>query len=130
MLAAFLLSKNSPVELRPGDGAIVGIFTGIIAAVIEAFVSIPLQVFNREFTQRIMEKIAEFAEEMPKGWETWLESEASPGFFMLGLVISAVIFSAFGALGGIIGISLFGKKPKQMPQGPSDVPKNSSHSQS
>jgi hypothetical protein len=43
--------------------------------------------------------------------------------FLIGLFISAVIFAALGALGGIIGASLFGKKAKGAtlaPQNPSN----------
>lgn len=127
MLAAYLLSKDSLVALSAGDGAIVGIFTGIIAAVVHAFVNIPLRAFNREFFQRMMERFAEYMEEMPSGWESWLEGgpvERSVPMFFLALVISVVVFSILGALGGIIGISLFGKKATQKTQGVSDASKD------
>jgi hypothetical protein len=113
MLAAYLLARNSQASLSAGDGAIVGIFTGIVAAVVDSVVSIPFEAANEEVFRKFMEQISQFTEEMPSGWETWLEKSAggiSPGLFMLGLVIAAVIFSAFGALGGVIGVSLFGKK--------------------
>jgi hypothetical protein len=49
------------------------------------------------------------------------------GFF-LGLFISAAIFAVLGVLGGVIGVSLFGRKktatppPAQPPQqGPTDA---------
>ncbi len=127
MLASYLLAKDSPVALTAGDGALVGIFTGIIAAAVQAFVNIPLQSFNREFFQRIMGRAVEYMEEMPPGWESWLEG--GPGgksipMFFLGLVISVVVFSVLGALGGIIGISLFRKKVTQKTQGVSDASKN------
>ncbi|MCK7476919.1 MAG: hypothetical protein M0C28_04815 [Candidatus Moduliflexus flocculans] len=35
----------------------------------------------------------------------------SPGWFLLGLFLTAAVFAVFGALGGIIGVSLFAKKP-------------------
>jgi hypothetical protein len=130
MLASYMLVKDSPVALTVGDGAIVGIFTGIIAAVVDAFISIfgPIQAINSAFVQRIMERIADYTEEMPSGWERWMETgslETSASMFMLGLLISAVIFSILGALGGIIGISIFGKKSAQAQKGAIDVPKDS-----
>lgn len=124
MLSAYLLSKDSPAALSAGDGAIVGVFAGIVAAVVNAIISIPLYALNREFIHKLMEKFAEYAEEMPSGWESWLEKGAmgiSPAAFMLNLVISAVIFAALGALGGIIGISLFRKKTPSPVQGEKDV---------
>lgn len=132
ILAAHLLAKDSPVALTAGDGAIVGIFTGIVAAVIDAVVSIPFQAINSQFVQKFMEGLAEYTEEMPPGWENFLEEgafEPSAPMFMLGLLISVVIFSLLGALGGIIGMSFFGKKRIQEDQGVIDAPKDSSHRQ-
>ena len=42
IIAVYFLSKDSSVALGPGDGAIVGVFSGIIAAVVELLISIPL----------------------------------------------------------------------------------------
>lgn len=113
MLAAYLLAKNSPTPLRPGDGAIVGIFTGIIAALVDAFVSLPFQSLNEEVMRRFMDQFSQFVKEMPSGWEDWVERAGtgfSPAWFLLGLVLAAIVYSGFGALGGVIGISLFGRK--------------------
>lgn len=132
MLSAYLLAKDSPVVLSAGDGAIVGVLAGIIAAIVNAFVTIPLRAFNREFVRKVIERVADFAEEMPPQWEEWIERgthETSAPMFFLGIMISAIIFSIFGALGGIIGISLFGKKAVKK-QGELDVPKDTGNRQS
>ena len=73
VLAAYLLAKDSPVAMTAGDGAIVGIFTGIVAAIVDTVVSIPFQAINSQFVQRFMEGLAEYTEEMPEGWENFLE---------------------------------------------------------
>lgn len=133
ILASFLLIKDSPVTLTAGDGAIVGVFTGIVAAIVEAIISIPLQPLNKEFARKMMETISEYTEEMPSWWESWFETGAagaSLSMFMLGLAISAVVFAALGALGGIIGISLFKKKTPSKPQGVSDVSQDTGNRQS
>jgi len=118
MLASYLFIKDSSVTLGAGDGAIIGIFSGIIAAVVHALISIPLYAVNRQFILRIMERFTEYTEEMPSGWESWFDRGAGLDlpFFMLNLVISAVIFAVLGLLGGIIGISLFGKKTSSSEQ--------------
>lgn len=113
MLSAYLLSKDSKVLLTSGDGAIVGGLTGIIAAIVDFFVSIPFQAMSDEMARSIMEKISEYADEIPEGWESFLEGggfEASMAMNILGLLIAAVVFSILGALGGILGMSMFGKK--------------------
>ena len=75
-----------------------------------------------------MDRFAEYAEELPEGWESWLEGsfEMSVPMLLLSLLISAVIYGALGALGGIIGASLFGKKPTK---GSPHVPENTGDSQ-
>ena len=121
MLAAYLFARSSATPLTPGDGAVLGILTGIVAAVADAIVSLPFETVNREYVQRFMNQFSQFFEEMPSGWERWFEGRAgglSPAWFLLGLLASAVIYAAFGAIGGLIGASLFGKKnlPPKPPQ--------------
>lgn len=128
MLASYLLSKDSPVALSVGDGAIVGILTGIVATVARLFASLlPVHGYYREFVQRLTERFAEYTEEMPAGWESWLEREGSGSvfMFMMGLMMTVAFFAALGALGGIIGISLFGKKKAKTTQGVSNVSEDS-----
>lgn len=45
--------------------------------------------------------------------------------FMMGLMMTVAFFAALGALGGIIGISLFGKKKAKTTQGVSNVSEDS-----
>ena len=47
ILAAYLLAKDSPESLKPGDGAIAGILSGIVAAVVNALISVPLESVRR-----------------------------------------------------------------------------------
>ena len=133
MLAAYLLAKDSPVVLTAGDGAIVGVFTGIVAVVVQAIISFLFRPVNREFFRRMMERFAEYAEEMPPGIEDFFEggsTQVSVPAFLIGILVSAIVFSALGALGGIIGISLFGKKflPSKT-EGVIDVPKDTGDNQ-
>ena len=133
ILAAYLLSKDSPATLGASDGVIVGIFTGIIAAITDSLISLPFRGVSIEIFRKIMERIADFSEEIPYGWETWLERGTigtSVSMFMLGFVISAFVFSALAALGGIIGISLFKKKETSTNQGALNVPKDTSNHKS
>jgi hypothetical protein len=133
LLAAFLLSKDSKVPLSSGDGAIVGALAGIIAAVVDFFVSIPFQAMSDQFVRNIIEKFSEYADEMPQGWESFLEGgglESSLAMNILGLLIAAVVFSLLGALGGILGMSMFGKKAVPQTGGIDNAPENSSHHQS
>ena len=134
ILAAYFLAKESPIVLTAGDGAIVGIFTGIIAAFVEIIVDIPFRAVNEKIIQGMMDRFSQYYEEIPSGWESWMEGgnfEGSVIWSFLGLVVSIVIFSALGALGGIIGISIFGKKKAvQKAEGVVDVSEDTSNRQS
>jgi hypothetical protein len=129
VLAAYVLVENSPDILSAGDGAIVGILTGIIAAVVHSIIDIPLRPFVRGFFQNVTNWLAEYAEETPSGWDDWLWGELSAFGFFLQLIASAAFFSILGALGGIIGISLFRKKGQHKIQGRSDASQDGGHHQ-
>jgi hypothetical protein len=136
MLSAHLWAKNSPVSLTAGDGAIVGIFSGIIAAVAMSVLSLPLQAMNREFARRFVEQLSQWFQNLPSEWDAWLQRSAQGttlAMFLFGLVVSAAVFAVLGGLGGVIGASLFGKRTppaqgvppvagarNETPQNPSD----------
>ena len=112
-LAAYLLVKDSPVALTSGDGALVGAFAGIVAAVVDSLLAIPLRSMNMAFTKRIFERLGEYLNEIPSQWNDWINRGTEPisiAWFFVSLLISAAIFAAFGALGGVLGMALFGKK--------------------
>ncbi|MDD8014426.1 MAG: hypothetical protein PHX45_01925 [Acidobacteriota bacterium] len=133
ILAAYLLAKDSPESLKPGDGAIAGILSGIVAAVVNALISVPLHAVHGRVSRRILERLSVFAEEAPSGWEQLFDLSAGPlsvSAFLFGLFISAAVFAIFGALGGIIGVSLFGKKQGPAKEGVPHAPQNPGDRQS
>lgn len=123
-MAAKLLAANTAGALSSSDGAVVGALTGIVAAAVDAVVSIPLRPFNMGLARRILDKASDLGSEMPSGLEGILSTGSgfvSPGWFLIGLFISAAVFAVMGTLGGIIGVSLFGKKalpPASAPPAP------------
>ncbi len=127
-IAAKLLAARTPGLLAASDGAVVGALTGIVAAVVDAIVSIPLRSFNMELARRILDKASELGGDMPSGLDEFLNGSRgvlSPGWFLLGLLISAAVFTVMGVLGGIIGVALFGKKglpPASTPSSPAVAP--------
>lgn len=127
-MAAKMLAAAAPGLLTSGDGAVVGALTGIVAAVVDAIVSIPLRSFNLGMARRLIEKASELGGQMPSSIEDIFNSSSgvlSPGWFLLGLLVSAVVFAIVGTLGGIIGIALFGKKrlpPVTSPSAPAAPP--------
>lgn len=124
MLSVHLLARDSRVSVTAGDGAITGVLTGIVAAIVDSLMGIPLRAVNMEVARRFLQRLSEFAEDMPSGWESYLGKDAgmtSAPWFLVGLFVTAAIFAILGALGGILGASLFGKKPAA-PAAPPAVP--------
>ncbi len=118
MLASYLLAKDSKVTLNAGDGAIIGAVAGLVATFTEAIVSIPFNAMSSELFTKFTEKLSDYSQDIPQGWEKFLQGgyESTWLWFFIGLLITAVIFIALGILGGVIGISLFSKKKPPQPQ--------------
>lgn len=111
-LAAYLWAKDIPGGLTSGEGALVGAFAGVVAAAADALISIPFATLNSVFFRRVFERLSAYVEDMPAGWERWFDRTGpfQVGWFFVGLMIAAAIFAVLGALGGVIGLSLFGRK--------------------
>jgi len=115
-LAVSLLAKNTAGVLTSGDGAIVGALSGITAAVVDSLMAIPLSHFNMELARRVVDRVSDFGYEMPSNLDGLLDGGSAfltPGWFLLGLFLTAAVFTVVGILGGIIGVSLFGRKKSQ-----------------
>lgn len=134
MLASYLAVKDSSVSLKAGDGAVVGAFTGIFAAFIRLFLSIPFRSVEFALFRKIMERLSEFVPETTSEWKDIFSLGAGPismAGLLLGLVLSAALFAVLGALGGIIGMALFGKKTAPPGQGTkNETPQDAGHRQS
>jgi len=120
VLAAYLLADRTPRLLSAGDGALAGALTGIAAAVVSSVIEVPLRPFNEAFVRRLAAGLSRFTQQMPAQWRDLVErSNAprgfSPGLFLLDLFITAAIFAALGVLGGVIGVSIFGRKKAPLP---------------
>ena len=128
VLAAYFLNKDaSTFTLTAGDGAIVGVFAGMVAAGVAFLISIPMAPLDRALAERAMEWASEYADQMPEFMDTFMEGggwESSLPFMLLELFVNVVVFSLLSALGGIIGISLFQKKQSPAAPGVIDVPKD------
>ncbi|MCK7505824.1 MAG: hypothetical protein MZV70_18255 [Desulfobacterales bacterium] len=84
--------------------------------------------------RRVLDKAAEFGGDMPaesgRSSSTAARRILSPGWFLLGLFLSAAVFAVIGVLGGIIGVSALreeapqasppGSRPRT-PRGPPDA---------
>jgi hypothetical protein len=130
VLAAYLLVKRTATLPVARDGALTGAWAGAAAATVVSILSVPLAPMNIAFARRFMDRLADYVPKMPSGWEQWLQpggGSFSIPWFLGGWLLNAVIFAAFAALGGIIGINLFAAHPAG-PSAPSPPPTSGSPS--
>lgn len=113
VLATYLLSDRASKQstsYQVGDGLLTGALSGVFGAVISLIIRIPLSGYFLNWNKRFLESLARFADEMPPGWEKWTEIGQqgwNPFTFFLSLLLTSIIFALLGALGGLIGFSLF-----------------------
>jgi hypothetical protein len=82
-----------------GQGALLGVVTGLIGAVIVLLISL---ITKQAATDAIMSAFETAGMEAPGFFAT--------GAILVGIVIDLVLYSIFGAIGGLIGAAIF--KPK------------------
>jgi len=134
-MAVMLLAKDSPGILKPSDGAIVGALTGIVAAVVHTVLTLAIKPNMEATARQVQEWLSRLGYEMPSNFDSMLERGSafmSPTWAILGLFVTAAMYAVIGVLGGIIGVSLFGRKtvqaapPPAAPPPPSPGPGNES----
>jgi hypothetical protein len=128
ILAVYLSAKAAPGPLGPAEGARAGALSGVVAAAVVSLLSLPLASLNAAFFRRFLERMAEYVDRMPEGWDQWFNRGDAPFslfWFVMGFVINAAAFAALAALGGIIGATLFGRRP-DAPGAPTAPPPPSS----
>ena len=123
-LAAYLRQQNTPYQITPSEGAIVGVMAGLIGAVVGSILAIPLQMMTGPMQQQMIERVLAENPDVPPEMRAWLDWFAlSSSMWIIGLLFSLVIYAIFGTLGGLIGAAMFKKQgPPAPPAGTIDVP--------
>jgi hypothetical protein len=132
VLATYLLANSAFKQSLPfkiSDGLMVGVLSGVFGAIINLLIRIPLTDYYLNWSRRFMESLSRFMEEMPPGWESLTDTGSltwDPFYFFLNLLLSCLIFAFLGALGGLIGFSLF--KPASGEKNEPQTPQNQGNS--
>jgi hypothetical protein len=124
-VAAYLLQQNQPMPITPGDGALVGLFAGIIGAFVAFVVSIPIGLVLEPMQRAMIQRTLEMSGNMPPAIRQILENYGEPrtglgmlgGIFLrvIGFLFMLFVGSIFSTLGGLLGAAIFKKSPP--PQG-------------
>lgn len=121
-LASYLYLQEASPSLEPpyGDGAIVGALAGIVGAVISTIMQIPISLMTSNFglggdPDEILRALEDAGVDVPAAAEQFVGNMVGGGVSIVGILLSlffgSIIFSIFGMLGGILGVTVLHKKP-------------------
>ena len=120
MLASYLYIKNSPTPATPGDGAVLGALAGIVGAVIDLVIGIPVNYAMGPTMRNLMIRLLESADprqaevirgQLEAGGES-IATHIFQGFF------SAALLFVFALIGGLLGVVIFEKRKGGAPPPP------------
>jgi hypothetical protein len=131
MLAAHQYVKASPTGVTLGTGVGLGLLTGAIGAVVETLFSIPVHIALRGIGSTLAEQFRNLIDQIPN-----MPSESkealralmaggglSVAFILLTGLLTLVVFSIMGMMGGALGVAVFEKrKPGEPPVHQPPVP--------
>jgi hypothetical protein len=126
-LAGYLLVRWAAFPVSNGEGALVGLLSGVFGAVISSILdALRWLVMGDEYFKRMWEEaMSGRQQDMPPGFDQFMDqmSEifANPEMLlMLGLITSLVLFSIFALIGGLLAVAIFGPR-KFPPSGPPPI---------
>jgi hypothetical protein len=114
-LAAYLMQQSHPDPIAVGDGAIVGLLSGIIGAFVWLIVSVPVNIAFSGVQSRMTEQMLRNASELPPEFRAFFENLSTGPTIGIGILfgffVMLVVMTTFGMLGGLFGALLFRKTP-------------------
>jgi hypothetical protein len=117
IVAAYVLQQNQPRPITPGDGALVGLFAGLVGAVIANLLSIPFNLMMAPLQRAMSQRVLEMPGEIPPFFRQILERSSQDdvalglqvGFWFVTLILYLVLGGIFSTLGGVLGALIFKK---------------------
>lgn len=127
-LAAYLMQQGHVEPIGIGDGAIVGLMSGMVGAFVWLIVSVPVNIAFAGMQSRMTDQMLRNASELPPEFRALFENMSSGPTVGVGLLfgffVMLVVMTTFGMLGGLFGALLFRKRP--IPVIPPPIPPASS----
>jgi hypothetical protein len=109
-IASYIYIKASPVPIKTGEGAVMGVLAGVVGAIIYIVVGIPLTIIAggamRVFILRMMENAdPSMAREVRRN----MMAQSIPATILAGFG-GAILLIGFSTIGGLLGVSIFEKR--------------------
>jgi len=118
LVAAYLLQQDRPQPITAGDGAIVGLIAGIIGAIIQFALSIPIGMLIGPVERQILERLRDLSGSAVSSAPFGMDGAGMVGVVILRIVaffFTLIVGSVVSTLGGLVGAALFAK-PSHIPQ--------------
>ncbi len=109
VLAGFLYIKSSPIPVKVGEGAVVGVLTGIVGAVLYFLISVPIGYFLS--SAQLEETLVRAGLKLPVGVSGLL-------LFVLAGLIGGLCLLVLAIIGGLISVPIFEKRKDGPPPPP------------
>ena len=109
MLAGFLYIKSSPVPVKVGEGAVVGVLTGIVGAILYFLISVPIGYFLSG--AQLEETLVRAGVQLPAGVSGLL-------LFVLAGLLGGLCLLVLTIIGGLISVPIFEKRKDAPPPPP------------
>jgi hypothetical protein len=127
VIAAYLFQQNRTTPITPSDGALVGLLAGLVGALAQFLVAIPIDILVGPMEQALRQRILDMGT-LPPEVRDLLERYGRGGamggaFFIIsrivGLMFWVFVGGIFSTLGGLLGALIF---RKQTPPAVVDIP--------
>jgi hypothetical protein len=113
-IAAHLEQQQKPLAITAGDGALAGLLAGLVGAVVWLIVSTPIDFLVGSLQAKFLQDMLVQARDMPESMRIWTTGIRTGAFTIIQLVIGFFIMIAvgaiFGAIGGALGVAIFGRR--------------------
>jgi hypothetical protein len=122
VLAAYLRQQNLPFQITASEGAVVGLFAGLVGGIATTIISIPMEMAMGPLQRQIMERVLSGNQDFPPELRDIIERSAASGAgVVIKLVVNLVTGVVFGLLGGLLGAAIFKKNVPPPPPGTVEV---------
>jgi hypothetical protein len=109
VLAGFLYIKSAPIPVKVGEGAVIGVLTGIVGAVLYFAIGVPIAYFLSG--AQLQQTLHSAGVQLPAGISGLM-------LFVLSGLIGGVCLLVLSIIGGLISVPLFEKRKDGPPPPP------------
>ena len=115
-IGVLLLNKQRPLGITYGDGAFVGVLSGLVGAIVGTAVHIPVQIISTRLfgsqSQQLDEYLRRMGVEGPmKDWlQRVMSGEISVGTLLFTFFVFLLMWSLFAMIGGILTVAILNKR--------------------